>query len=145
MPALVQDVFLHRMGAATPPTPAQETELELWMNGIPTKMHDAPSAADALAIAQGKALFNDPSVGCATCHSGANFTNNQTADIGFGVPLQVPTLIDIAFRGPYLHDGSAATLADRFTDATALSGKHGATAQLPPAQIDNLIAYLASL
>jgi mono/diheme cytochrome c family protein len=143
--ALMSDVFVHRMSAPTVPTAAQQTALENWMNGIPARMHDVPSEEQATQIAAGKALFMDSTVGCASCHSGPNFTNNQNADIGFGYALQVPTLIDVSFRAPYLHDGSAATLADRFTDATAMSGKHGQTSQLSQAQIGDLIAYLESL
>jgi mono/diheme cytochrome c family protein len=145
MPSLILDVLVGRMGAKDVPTDEQEIALEAWMNAIPKKMHDAPSPALAASIAAGQALFFDSTVGCSTCHSGANFTNNQNMDIGFGVALQVPTLIDVGFRAPYLHDGSAATLAARFSDATARSGKHGQTAQLSPAQIDDLIAYLQSL
>ncbi len=145
LPALMSDVFVHRMGAATAPTPAQQGALGLWMNGIPPKMHDAPSAALAASIEAGQGLFQDPNLGCASCHSGSNFTNNQSTDIGFGYPLQVPTLIDVAFRAPYLHDGSVATLTDRFYDITARSGKHGNTASLTGAQIANLVDYLSSL
>jgi mono/diheme cytochrome c family protein len=145
MPTLVQDVFVHRMGASVAPSPTEESALEQWMNAIPPRMHDSPSTSEAQSIAQGKSIFEDATVGCATCHSGANFTNNQSADIGFGIALQVPSLIDVQFRAPYLHDGSALTLADRFTDATAMSGKHGATSQLSPAQITNLTSYLNSL
>jgi mono/diheme cytochrome c family protein len=143
--ALMQDVFVHRMAAASAPTAAQQTAIETWMNGIPAKMHDTPSAELAAQIAAGQAIFQDPTVGCTTCHSGANFTNNQSADIGFGYPLQVPTLIDVSFRGPFLHDGSVPTLLARFSDPTAMSGKHGTTAQLSADQIGSLVAYLGSL
>jgi len=127
------------------PTPNQQSALEQWMNAIPPKLHDAPTSAQAQAIASGKAIFEDQSVGCAGCHSGDNFTNNQSADIGFGTPLQVPTLVDVAFRAPYLHDGSVPTLLARFSDPTAMSGKHGSTAQLSQAQIGDLVAYMESL
>ena len=145
IPALMTDVFVHRMGASTAPTATQQTALETWMDGIPAKMHDTPSATLAASIAIGATLFQDPTVGCTTCHSGANFTNNTSTDIGFGYPLQVPTLIDVSFRGPFLHDGSAPTLEARFADPTAMSGKHGTTSQLSAAQIANLVDYLGSL
>jgi mono/diheme cytochrome c family protein len=145
LPALMTDVFLHRMSSSTVPTPAQEGDLENWMDGIPPKMHDAPSTELAASIAAGKALFEDGTVGCTTCHSGANFTDNENKDIGFGYALQTPTLIDVAFRAPYLHDGSVPTLLARFSDPTAKSGKHGTTAQLSAEQINDLVAYLGSL
>lgn len=57
----------------------------------------------------------------------------------------MPSLAGLAYRAPYLHDGRARTLAERF----ALSGggldRHGHTTQLDTAQIDDLIAYLQSL
>ncbi len=144
LPQLMSDVFVHRMGA-TAPTTAEQSNLDLWLDSIPPRMHDAPSTALAASIAAGKTLFEDSTVGCTTCHSGANFTNNLNEDIGFGYPLQTPTLIDVQFRAPYLHDGSVSTLLARFSDPTALSGKHGTTAQLSSAQIGDLVAYLGSL
>jgi hypothetical protein len=141
---LMADVFVHRMGA-TAPTAAQEIALDDWMDGIPPRMHDVPSPAVAASIAAGKTLFEDATVGCTSCHSGASFTNNLSADIGFGYPLQVPTLVDVSFRAPYLHDGSVATLTDRFSDPTARSGLHGHTSQLSAGEISNLVAYLGSL
>lgn len=144
MSDLMNDVFVHRM-AAVAPTPLQQTELEQWMNDIPPKMHDAPDATLAASIARGKALFEDPKAACSACHSGASFTNNKSADIGFGVALQVPTLVDIAFRGPFLHDGSVPTLTARFSDPTAKSGLHGSTSNLSASQIADLVSYMESL
>lgn len=81
------------------------------------------------AAKRGFALFNGK-VNCAACHSGWAFTDAsfhdigvaQNNDIGRGrlfpssVKLQyafkTPTLRDVARRGPYMHDGSLATLDD---------------------------------
>jgi mono/diheme cytochrome c family protein len=142
---LMNDVFVHRMGAPSLPTPERQGALEAWMNNILPKQHDFPSAEEQKSIARGKQLFNDSTVGCADCHSGSNLTNNKNHDIGFGYATQVPSLIDVAFRGPFLHDGSAPTLESRFYDVTAQSGKHGATSQLSKEQLADLIAYLESL
>ncbi len=69
---------------------------------------------------------------CAECHAGPNFTTEKFANIGIGtdrsVPdpgreavtnkhgdygkFKVPTLRDIARRGPYMHDGRFKTLAE---------------------------------
>lgn len=64
---------------------------------------------------------------CITCHSGQQFTRSSLgvfADIGTTKPstgtrlggplpgLDIPTLLGLWKTGPYLHDGSAATLAD---------------------------------
>jgi hypothetical protein len=58
--------------------------------------------------------------------------------------FQVPSLLGIGTRGPFMHDGCAATLRDRFNPACG-GDKHGITGQLSPAQIDDLIAYLNTL
>jgi cytochrome c peroxidase len=100
---------------------------------------------DPAAVARGQALFGDPSVGCTSCHSGPHFTNNQTVDVSTGGPFQVPRLVDVAFHAPYLHDGRAATLRDRFDPALGGGDSHGHTSQLSAAQIDDLVAYLSSL
>jgi len=44
-----------------------------------------------------------------------------------------------------LHDGRAATLRDRFDPAIGGGDQHGHTSQLSAAQLDDLLAYLASL
>jgi cytochrome c peroxidase len=72
-------------------------------------------------------LFNSKAA-CQKCHSGWNFTDNGFHDIGLrdadrgrGVQLDLPamqhafktpTLRDADRRGPYMHDGSAATLEE---------------------------------
>jgi hypothetical protein len=66
--------------------------------------------------------------------------------VGTGLKLQVPSLRGLAWRGPFMHDGCANTLAGRFDAATCGGGdKHGVTSHLMPAQIADLTAYLSSL
>ena len=78
------------------------------------------------------------------CHSGPKLTNNQTLDVGTGGLFQVPSLIGLSWRAPYLHDGRAATILDRFN--VSLGGvTHGSTSQLTSSQIDDLVAYLSTL
>ena len=60
-------------------------------------------------------LFEDTArAGCITCHSGPRLTNAQTVDVGTGAPFQVPSLVGVGTRGPFMHDGCAKTLDDRF-------------------------------
>ncbi len=74
---------------------------------------------------EGRTVFT--SLNCASCHGGTAFSNsgtNNPSNIGtikpasgqrLGGPLSgidVPTLRDVWATAPYLHDGSAATLAD---------------------------------
>ncbi len=100
---------------------SRDAPFDRWIGGDP---HAVNAAAK-----RGFALFNG-SANCAACHSGWTFTDAsfhdigvaKDADIGRGrlfpssVKLQhafkTPTLRDVARRGPYMHDGSLATLDD---------------------------------
>lgn len=101
-----------------------------------------PEPGDSAAIARGQALFSGGGA-CSSCHSGSMFTNNQTLDIGNGA-FQVPPLVGVAARAPFLHDGCAATLTDAIGGCGHAS-KHGTTASFTSAQIGDLTAYLQSL
>ena len=101
-------------------------------------------AADDKAALRGKALFESDDVGCTSCHSGDKLTNNKTVDVGTGGMFQVPSLIGVGYRAPFIHTGCAATLHDRFDPACG-GDKHGNTAQLSKADINDLTAYLETL
>jgi len=122
----------------------QKGALSGWIDTIPA----LPKATglDAAAVARGKTLFDDPKVACATCHAGALLTSNATVDVGTGRALQVPSLRGLSWRAPFMHDGCAATIADRFGSAACGGGeKHGGTSQLAPADVADLTAFLQSL
>lgn len=88
----------------------------------PHRRSDGTLTDDAIA---GATLFQRE--GCATCHSGSEMTDGRIHDVGttgttsgsrMGGPLagiETPTLRGIWESAPYLHDGSAATLADVFS------------------------------
>jgi mono/diheme cytochrome c family protein len=137
--ALVKDVFVSRMGMA-PPSAQDVQQLARWLDSQPPWPVSLP--ADVSAVERGRQLFWDPQVGCGACHTGPRLSNNQTVDVGTGGAIQVPSLVGVALRAPYLHDGSAATLADRFKDR---SDRHGRTSHLRPEQIQDLVSYLESL
>jgi cytochrome c peroxidase len=97
------------------------------------------------AALRGKALFESAAVGCTSCHSGDKFTDNKSVAIDSArEKLQVPSLVAIGYRSPFMHDGCAQTLAARF-DPKCGGNSHGNTADLAPAQVDDLVAYLESL
>jgi DNA-binding beta-propeller fold protein YncE/cytochrome c peroxidase len=58
--------------------------------------------------------------------------------------LDTPTLKGIWELGPYLHDGSAASLMDVITVANP-NDKHGKTSQLTPREKEQLVAYLMQI
>jgi YVTN family beta-propeller protein len=113
---------------------------------------------------QGRQVFQDN--GCGSCHAGTKFTASGAATLsnigtikqpGSGnrlgatlTGIDPPTLRDVWATAPYLHDGSAATLADAVrahtsivlsaNDVTAVSaylqqiGSEEASAPVPPTQ-----------
>ena len=91
-------------------------------DGSPARHADATPSAAAVA---GRTVFQNAN--CASCHGGTAFTNSRDArslrSIGTLKPssgkrlggtlsgIDIPTLRDVWATAPYLHDGSAATLA----------------------------------
>lgn len=138
---LVEDVFGQRMNGGELHRD-QVAALERWSNAQAVPPASPPR--DAPAVERGRALFADPSVGCASCHGGARYTNNATVSVGTGAAFQVPSLTGLAWRTPLMHDGCAASVRDRFGPCGG-GESHGHTAQLAPAQLDDLVAYLETL
>ncbi len=107
-----------------------------------------PSAATLSAAATaGRADF--VRLNCAACHSGAAFSSsagNTLRDVGTIKPssgkrlgatltgLDVPTLRDLWATAPYLHDGSAPSIASAISAHTTLA--------ITAAEADSLSAYL---
>ena len=138
---LMTDVFQGRMSGPVLATD-QGTALLGWLDRQPRA--PKPQPADAGSVAHGQALFQDPAHGCAICHAGAHMTNNQTVDVGTGGRFQVPSLIGVGSRAPYMHNGCAPTLADRFGPCGG-GDQHGVTSTLSPTDISDLVAYLKTL
>ena len=86
-------------------------------------------------------LFEEQ-LGCASCHAGARRTSSANQDVGTG-SFQVPRLDGLFYRAPYMHDGCATTLAERF-DLGCGGARHG-TAPGGLAEQADLIAFLESL
>lgn len=118
----------------------------------PPPVDPAPLSKEEQA---GKRLFEDPSVGCATCHApSSEFTDRASYDLG-ELPLakgrfskeidwkfKTPSLLFIGGTAPYLHDGSIPTL-ELLID---LNGdRMGHTKQLNKEQRAALVAYLKRL
>ncbi|MDQ3335229.1 MAG: c-type cytochrome [Myxococcota bacterium] len=135
---LMTEVFALRMSGQS--TTSARTSLGPWLDRIP-----APKGVitDPAAVTRGQQLFDAVDVGCATCHSGAQLTNNQLFDVGRG-RIKVPSLLGVGARAPFMHDGCASTLLDRF-GVCGGGDAHGKTSQLNAAQLADLVAYLESL
>ncbi|WP_240009264.1 cytochrome-c peroxidase [Leptospira sanjuanensis] len=116
----------------------------------------------------GFALFNGKA-NCASCHQGEHFTDNGFHNIGLKsnrkdvgrfkiVPVKsmkgafkTPTLRDVDFTGPYMHDGSYATLEevvehyDRGGDETSNLDPNMAPLKLNFQEKADLVAFMKSL
>jgi cytochrome c peroxidase len=112
-----------------------------WIDTVPAWKSGATS--NQAAVERGRQLFNDAKLACASCHVGAKLTNNTTVDVGTGNAFQVPSLVGLAYRAPYMHTGCAGTLEERF--GACGGARHGNTSALAPAQIGDLVAYLKTL
>jgi mono/diheme cytochrome c family protein len=137
---LMENVFVGRMGGVHQATPRLDA-LARWMFSIRPPL--PLRAADDVAVIRGHELFVGAAE-CSKCHDGPKLTNNQTVDVGTGLALQVPSLIGVGYRAPWIHTGCAKTLQQRFDPACG-GNTHGKTAQLTTAQIDDLVAYLQSI
>ncbi|MBR0797820.1 c-type cytochrome [Bradyrhizobium jicamae] len=100
---------------------AGEAPFDRWIKG--------DNSAISAAAKRGFQLFNGKAH-CSSCHSGPSFSDGSFQDIGTAkdndigrgrlfptstklrYAFKTPTLRDVARRGPYMHDGSVATLED---------------------------------
>jgi cytochrome c553 len=116
--------------------------LQSWLFALPAL--PAPTGLDAASAARGQALFASQATGCASCHSGPRFTSSLTVNVGTGDRFQVPSLVGVGARAPFLHDGCAATLTDRFGPCGG-GLKHGDVSSLSTGDVADLVTYLQTL
>jgi len=138
--AIMSDVFVARMGGIFQ-SPERLAVLRDWLfsQTAPTPMR----ASDDPAVIRGRDLFE--ATGCTDCHVGAGLTNNKNADVGTGEALQVPSLVGVGYRAPFMHNGCAKTLTDRFDPSCGGGELHGRMRGIEPDGIADLVAYLESL
>ncbi len=139
---------------------SSEAPFDRWING--------EEAAISEAAKRGFDVFNGKAR-CASCHGGWAFTDNSFHDIGSAknndigrgklfptsvklrYAFKTPTLRDVARRGPYMHDGSLATL-DEVIDLYDRGGidrpsrsDHISPLHLGKSEKAELIAFLRTL
>jgi len=68
--------------------------------------------------------------------------SEQNVTMGQHGELQVPSLISIRFRAPYMHDARSESLHEAVIDMLAFSEPGGPAS---PAELDDIVAYLQSL
>jgi len=138
--SIMSRVFVDRMGGVHQ-SPGRLAALRDWLFS-----QEAPApmrGAEDPAVERGKLLFE--STGCTDCHSGEHLTNNRTANVGTGAALQVPSLVGIGYRAPFMHTGCAKTLADRFNPSCGGGESHGRVRGLVGEDLTDMVAYLESL
>lgn len=136
--ALAHEVYTGRMSGPELASD-QLAALRGWLEQLPAPKRPT---VDPAAKARGETLFLGKGA-CATCHSGPSYTNNATVDVGTGAALQVPPLVGVGARSPFMHAGCAATLTERFT--TCATSAHGSTANLTTGEVSDLVTFLSSL
>jgi YVTN family beta-propeller protein len=120
------------------------------LNTFANSPHRNANGTLTAAAVAGREVFRAQN--CASCHGGASFTvsaNANLQDVGTLKPtsgsrlggaltgIDVPTLRDVWATAPYLHDGSAPTLADAIT-------AHGGV-NLGGTDLANLVAYVEQI
>jgi YVTN family beta-propeller protein len=98
---------------------------------------------DETAEGRGRDVFGKQ--GCTTCHAPPAYTSPKVHDVGLAdeaglKTFNAPSLRGAGQGGPYFHDGRAATLAEVLT-----RHRHQLKAELPKAELDDLLTFLRNL
>jgi YVTN family beta-propeller protein len=123
-------------------------------DAVPRSPYRAADGSLTVAGTAGRVVFQG--LGCQQCHPEPDFTDTTMHDIGTIkassgqrldqtlTGIDTPTLKGIWTTAPYLHDGSAPTLADVFEQGDPDS-PHGIVRSLNETDRANLIAYLLQI
>jgi hypothetical protein len=139
---LVDEVMLKRMSLPANVNADQRAALKDWLDSVPKAA--TADELDTAAVERGRVLFQNEELACATCHAGADFTDNLPHDVGTGAAFITPSLVDVNIRAPLFHDGCAATLEGRFGPCGG-GDAHGKTSKLTRADEADLVAFMQSL
>jgi len=157
-PAIEEKTISHALATYVRTIVSPEAPFDRWIAGDESAISEGAKRGYTLFAGKGN---------CAACHSGWNFTDNSFQDIGLpgedrgrGAVLKVakmdfafktPTLRNVAERGPYMHDGSVATLEavidhynGRFVKRPTLS-RDMRDIGLTDAEKANLVEFLKTL
>ncbi len=140
---LLDEIFARRMGGAN-----LDARYAAALGSYFDRMENlkSPFAQDTEQVNRGKEIFFRTETLCSTCHVAPLLTDNKSYDVrGLDEALQVPRLHGLWIRAPYMHDGCAETLYQRFTDQACGGVDHGGVSSLAPEEIDDLVAYLKTL
>lgn len=140
---LMKEVFEFRMQGPTIASPRAD-DLAGWIDQV-DPVETSPT--ESTLVERGRQLFDDAIVACTSCHSGPDFSDHQMVQVrADDEPRKTPSLRGVGNRAPYMSDGCAETLMQRFTDPECGGGDmHGKTSQLSEQDVRALVAYLRTL
>ncbi len=135
------------------PTPEQLEAVRAflrWVPYIPSPWFRRPDGSLVPTAQRGKQVFEK--AGCSYCHPAPLYTDLKMYSVGTRTKRElpqhrkfdVPSLRELYRTAPYLHDGRAATLREVITKFNS-GDQHGATSDLTPRELDDLVAFLNTL
>jgi YVTN family beta-propeller protein len=139
-----------------PPNQGRSYDLDClatFIDSLQVPLSPAHAHGEPLTQAEqrGKAIFEDPDLGCIDCHPPPFYTDREKHNVGTGTPderigpaFDTPTLRGLYDSAPYFHDGSAGTLYEVLTRPSPES-EHDVRGVLTDAKIQDLIAFLEAL
>ena len=114
----------------------------------PSHAHGEPLSE---AEQRGQTIFDDPALGCITCHPPPLYTDQLMHDVGtatanerIGPAYDTPSLRGLYDSAPYFHDGSASTLRDTLNRPSS-GNEHDVRGLLTEDEIGDLIDFLIAL
>ncbi len=102
-----------------------------------------PTRDTPVDMTKGRAAFDK--AGCNGCHGGANLTNGASSNVGTGDAFQVPSLKGVSRRAPFMHDGCATSMQERFKNPDCGGTAHGNVSALDPIELGELTDFLGQL
>jgi hypothetical protein len=151
--------------AIGPPNTGLSAELDALCRWVTMQEHRPdtpylqPDGSFTAEADSGQVLFNDPTVGCATCHPAPWYTDSSllenpfikhdvgtadSTDANAADGFDTPSLVGVWDSGPWLHNQQAKTLEDMLTVLNP-NDEHGTTSHLAPDQIGFLVEFMKSL
>ncbi|MCA9621063.1 MAG: hypothetical protein KC731_18700 [Myxococcales bacterium] len=125
---------------------AERTALTAYLGSLP--LPPRRPVTDRAAVQRGREIFASSRAGCGECHRGERLSDGALHDVGSGnhadrgAAFDTPSLVGLAGRGGYFHDGRYGTLEELLEDPKR---RMGHTSELPPAERQALVAFLESL
>ena len=140
------------------PTPNQGLSADLdalaaFMDSLTMPLSPGHRLGEPLSPAElhGRDLYEEPELGCVTCHPPPLYSDLLPHDVGtetagelIGPAYDTPTLRGLHSSAPYFHDGSAATLLEALT-RPGLGDEHNLAGRLSEQELNDLIRYLLAL